>query len=659
MTNRDELKKLFAEESNELLDQIEQICIECPVDRIGVDQIAEIYRTVHSLKGSARMFGFEEIEHVYHDLEDILDYVREHPSLWSTEIRAMVLECIDWTRWVMGSEKQGDEAINADTLSQTLQELKAVVLGRHEAEKSNSESTRSELSHNRFKIVLKLNPNAIQQGVEPIYLLEELNDLGIAQITFHGDAIPEYGSSEPNIIYGFWIIHLDTEASLEVIKDVFLFTEDTSEIRITSIGRNGNDDAEENNEQTDHKPGQAKQSDGAKSGGQKSFIKVETNKLDRLLNVVGELVINQSQIQNSFQEQAHLENQHVVEEQDRLLTQLRTVVMDMRMVPIDSLFLKIKRVVHDLSESTGKSLVLKLDGGETEIDKKVIDRLAEPVMHLIRNAADHGIEDGEIREDRGKPKEGTIYATAGLDNGEFSLVIGDDGGGLDLNKIKQIAIEKRVIPANASPSQRELTQLIFEPALSTAESISSISGRGMGMDVVRRRIESLNGSIQVQSKPAEGTEFHIRLPMTLSIMECLLVGVGNTRYAIPVRYIDHCQQLSIDQIRSQRDMINLDGQPITLVRLAQLVGGQTTPSEQSQMIVIRYNEQKFGVMVDQIMGTLQAVLKPLHNLFETVDMVSAGTILGDGAVGYILDMPALLNKAQSLEQEYLENEISL
>ena len=389
----------------------------------------------------------------------------------------------------------------------------------------------------------------------------------------------------------------------------------------------------------------------AKRGGGKeaSTIRVQAERLDEMMDRVGELVIAQARLTQLAA--AGGGTKGVAEDIERLTSALRDAMMGIRMLPIGSLFGRFRRLIHDLSRDLGKEIELVAAGEETELDKTMIERLADPLIHVIRNAADHGLENTETRRAAGKPSAGRISLVARHAGAEVLISVGDDGKGLDAARIRAKAEENGLIAPGAVLSDAELNQYIFHPGFSTAKEVSALSGRGVGMDVVKRTIEGMRGSIDIATEVGKGTTFTLRLPLTLAIIEGLLVRVADTRYVVPLTAVEECVELSAaDDVRSKgRSFLNIRGDLVPFMRLRELFGETGGPDAHQKVVVVAAGETRVGLVVDQIIGSHQTVIKSLSKLHADVPSFSGATILGDGAVALILDVPHLMALGQVRE----------
>ena len=490
---------------------------------------------------------------------------------------------------------------------------------------------------------------------------------------------------EPQNAYVGWDIALRAPVAREAIEDVFMFLIDDMELSIAPL-----DDAapgEGADEGPDVAPAaeadageaaavappaaaapdrpvaapaaetaKAETTKGETTKGQpakgQTTLRVAAERLDELMDRVGELVIAQSRLSQLAMAGQDPNLAAVAEEITRLTASLRDTTMGTRMVPIGTLFGRFRRLVHDLSQELGKPIDFVTAGEETELDKTVIEQLADPLVHLIRNSMDHGLETAEGRRAAGKAETGTLRLTASYQGAEVAIAISDDGAGLDAGRIRRRAEEAGLVAPDADIPAAELYRMIFQPGFSTAKEVTALSGRGVGMDVVKRTIDGLRGSIDIQTRPGEGTSVTLRLPLTLAIIDGLLVRVGGDRYTIPLAAVEECVELSAvarDEARG-RNFLNIRGSLVPFLRLRELFGAETPADEHQKIVVVASGNTRVGLVVDQIIGNNQTVIKQLSRLHSQVKTFSGATILGDGSVALILDVMHLVRFGQSLEE---------
>ena len=375
------------------------------------------------------------------------------------------------------------------------------------------------------------------------------------------------------------------------------------------------------------------------------LIRVQADKLDRLINLVGELVIagaSAALLAQKAKDAAMFEATSAI---TRLVDEIRDGALRLRMVQIGETFNRFHRVVRDVSKEMGKDIDLVITGAETELDKTVVEKISDPLMHLVRNAIDHGIELAELRKQRGKPETGSLRLNAFHESGSIVIEVGDDGGGLDKERILAKAVEKGLVAEGADLPDQDIYKLIFEPGFSTAEQVTNISGRGVGMDVVRRNIEALRGSVHIDSTPGLGTTLAIRLPLTLAIIDGFLTGVGDAAYVVPLDLVEECIELTGEA--SHRDYLNLRGEVLPFVRLREQFGHAGGARRRQSVVVVRYAGQRAGLVVDELMGEFQTVIKPLGPVFAQLKGIAGSTILGSGDVALILDVPNLIARTMA------------
>jgi len=486
-----------------------------------------------------------------------------------------------------------------------------------------------------------------RHGMEPVLVLRELARLGeIAAVEPDTSRLPALELLEPDTCYLAWNVRLRSDRSEQEIRDVFAFVEDGAvlEIHPDAAGR------EEAGADPAAPAGQPKL---AAARAESGSIRVATAKVDKLIDLVGELVIAQSmaaQILATGGSSALHRLQEVFAEVERYTRELQERVMGIRMLPVGSVFSRFPRVVRDLAAATGKEIALEIHGEETELDKGMIERLSDPLMHLVRNAADHGLETPAGRAAAGKPACGRIWLRARHQGGNVVIEVADDGRGLDPERIYAKALERGLVPEHAEASGDQVCALIFEPGFSTAESVSDLSGRGVGLDVVKKSVEALNGTVAIVNQPGRGVTFRIQLPLTLAILDGLLLRVGDERYVLPLTSIMESIAPRREQVRSvagKGEVIALRGEPLPLVRLHHLLHRAAADGEDGGLaVIVEHGGRRLALVVDELLGQQQVVIKSLETHFRKVEGVVGATILGDGQPALILDVAALAEMAK-------------
>jgi two-component system chemotaxis sensor kinase CheA len=664
----------FRQEAAELLDQLEEALLDlehAPANNAVIDTA---FRALHTLKGSGAMFGFDAAAAFTHHVETVFDQVRKGLIAPSRALISVALEAKDRIRLLI----EADGAVDPVDGEAILERLRGLAAG--------GGPTPPPAPVN-WRIRFWLPQNAIFTGVNPLALIDELRDLGPCTVVAQIDRVPPLEDIDPLGCYLGWDVVLTSDHPRAAIEQVFIFVLDEMELKIDAIpaGEEERRLGEILIERGDVAPeavdaavaaqspigallvkaGELSEDKLAAALGEQQHLRTEARvtrpsdtvrvpaeRLDELMDRVGELVIAQSRLRQVAANSQDPSLKSVAEEIERLALDLRDTTMGVRMLPIASLFGRYRRLVYDLARDLGKEIDLETSGEETELDKTVIDRLNDPLIHLIRNALDHGIEPAAERTELGKSPKGRIVLSARHSGAEVLVSITDDGRGLDRDAIRARAEARGLIAEGAALSDGELFQLIFEPGFSTAEQVTSLSGRGVGMDVVKRTVEALRGSIEISSNQGRGTVVALRLPLTLAIIDGLLVRVGDGRYVIPLAAVEECVELPADQgARSHnRSFLNIRGSLVPYLRLRELFN-TTAPADLFQKIVIvSSGDLRVGLVVDQVIGDHQTVIKTLSKLHSDVEMFSGATILGDGAVALILEVAHLVEAGRLPDQ---------
>jgi two-component system chemotaxis sensor kinase CheA len=628
----------FRQEAQELLEDIEQGLLDLahrPGDR---DLVDAVFRGLHTLKGSGAMFGFDALAAFTHHCETAFDRVRKGEVAATPELVGAVLAAQDHMRALAEGREASDAAGQA-----LLADLRRVV----EAAGQPVAETPSEPGLNRWRVRFSLPADALVNGTRPLPLLDELRELGDCTVVAVTDAVPDFDVLVPTECHLAWDVTLVTKHGRDAIEDVFIFVIDNMTLDIQDMNAAAEAEVVAEGVET-AAPVEAAAGEGRapKTGG--DTVRVPAERLDEMMDRVGELVIAQSRLKQLAASSSDIALRAVAEEIERLASEMRDTMMVVRMTPIAQLFGRFRRLIHDLARDTGKAIELSTEGEATELDKTVIERLADPLIHLIRNAADHGLETPEQRLAAGKPGTGQVVLAARQSGAEVVITITDDGRGVDRARVRAKAEENGLIAPGQVLSDNELLQMIFAPGFSTAATITNLSGRGVGMDVVKRTIEGLRGSIELTSTPGQGSVVSLRIPLTLAIIDGLLVRVGTGRYVIPLASVEECVELSVEQdVRSTgRSLITLRDQLVPFIRLRQMFATGLEPDPHQKIVVVSTGQERVGLVVDQILGDHQTVIKALSGFHAEVGAFSGATILGDGGVALILDMAHLVAAGQ-------------
>ncbi len=654
---------IFRQEAGELLEQLEAALLDLEVSPNDSDLINKAFRALHTIKGSGAMFGFEQVAAFAHEFESAFDRVRKGDAAPDPELIGIALNAKDFIRSQIENPAEADAVIGVCILAD-LRKLVAnagapppslaSVGGESLAAPAAAAETKT------WRIGIRFNKDVLVNGSNPLLLLDELRSLGECRIAVNADDVPALEEMDPAACYLRWDAVLTTTHPRSAIDDVFVFVLSEMELRVEEIEPPVEEASAEPTSASAPSASRAVNPAAnveaaspaeAKRGGGKeaSTIRVQAERLDEMMDRVGELVIAQARLTQLAAGGGGTKG--VAEEIERLTSALRDAMMGIRMLPIGSLFGRFRRLIHDISRDLGKEIELVAVGEETELDKTMIERLADPLIHVIRNAADHGLEDAVTRREAGKPSAGRISLVAHHAGAEVLISVADDGKGLDASRIRAKAEENGLVAPGAVLSDAELHQYIFHPGFSTAKEVSALSGRGVGMDVVRRTIEGMRGSIDIATEVGKGTTFTLRLPLTLAIIEGLLVRVADTRYVVPLTAVEECVELSAaDDVRSKgRSFLNIRGDLVPFLRLRELFGELGGPDAHQKVVIVAAGETRVGLVVDQIIGSHQTVIKSLSKLHADVPSFSGATILGDGAVALILDVPHLMALGQMRE----------
>jgi two-component system chemotaxis sensor kinase CheA len=644
----------FRIEAGELLDQVEQGLLDLGHRLDDKDLVDEVFRGLHTLKGSGAMFGFDALATFTHHCESAFDRVRKGLVPATQELVAVILSAKDHMRALLDGDGSGIEAAGDAILAQ----LQAAIDAASGAPAPVAADTAPRPAG--WRLSFRIPPEAMANGTNPLMLLDELRELGECRIVARTDRIPALADLVPTECHIGWDVEVHTGEPKGAIEDVFIFVMDDMELSIEALAPESEPEAD-----TVSTPAlslvppadvpaeaAAAVNRAAKPAGES--VRVPAERLDELMDRVGELVIAQSRLLQVANGGAGNEMvlRSVSEEIERLAGELRDTMMVLRMVPVASLFGRFRRLVHDLSRETGKTIELVTEGESTEVDKTVIERLADPMVHLIRNACDHGLELPEDRVAAGKTAAGTVRLSAHQAGGEVLITIRDDGRGIDRERVRAKAEAQGLIQPGQAVSDQDLLLMIFHPGFSTAAQVTNLSGRGVGMDVVKRTIESLRGSIDITSTPGEGSTVVLRIPLTLAIIEGLLIRVGTGRYVIPLAAVEECLELSLEEdLRSRgRSLITLRDRLVPYIRLREMFSTGTKPDTYQKIVVIATGAERVGLVVDQIIGNHQTVIKSMSFLHRDVATFAGATILGDGGVALILDVAQLVALGQNQEE---------
>ncbi|TMP86249.1 chemotaxis protein CheA [Pseudoalteromonas ruthenica] len=667
--------EVFFEESFEGLDAMESELLNLTPGEADSETLNTIFRAAHSIKGGSGTFGFTSVSDFTHVLETLLDQIRQGQRQLEAQHVNLLLRSVDCLREMLQAlqSEQEPELDTAKELQQQFEEILGLSEGEvaaNENEASVSPSQQAET--NTYQILFKPHHHLFKTGNEPLFMLSDLGDLGSIEVEADLSVIPEIQNLQGDECFMSWKVFLQTEATQEQIKEVFEWVEDDADIDISLCGGlfseqessapteplEHDDAAQQSSEnepvaQATQAPASKGKANKAKSN-ESTSIRVGIDKIDSLINMVGELVITQSML-SQLGEQEVTENtlaalQEGLAQLAHNTRDLQENVMRIRMLPISFVFSRFPRLVRDISQKLGKQVELKILGEGTELDKTVMEKISDPMVHLVRNSLGHGLETPEQRKQSGKPEIGTVTLNAFHQGGNIVIEIMDDGRGLNTEKIREKAIANGLIDGNEELSDDDINELIFEPGFSTADEVSDISGRGVGMDVVRQNISSLSGSIEVVSTPGTGSTFTIRLPLTLAILDGQLVRIAEHTYIVPLITIVESLQIDtnkVSRVGKSLEVLRLRDEYIPILRLYQLFNHHDaiTELDKALLVVVECDNQKVGLLVDDLLAQQQVVIKSLEANYQKVDGVSGATILGDGRVSLIVDIAGLTKMA--------------
>lgn len=648
-----DIAKEFHIESLELLEAMENSLVYIRENGMDNESINAVFRAAHTIKGAAGMYKIDFVVEFTHIAENVLDQVRNGTIAMSDELGELLLECKDHMQHLVEfAVLTCNEAAPTQELCDATKKLGASLnatmpTSLQHAVETSSKAPSAPLVEKAWTMQLKFGQSVMEQGFEPASFLAYLRkNSATFAAKVHVTSIPVIEELNPTQCYLSLSIEFTTAMNKEEILDVFDFIKDDCTIDLKEKEGVIASSAE-NVVMPVTQEGVSKKSVATQTPTQAQpsnyTIRVDAEKIDHLINLIGEMVIANA---NVVQQSIDMKNSELIESVSivsRMLEDIREGAMQIRMVQIGETFNKFKRIVMDLSKKLGKEIDLVIKGGETELDKTVIEKITDPLVHIVRNAIDHGIE---MPSDRGdKSHKGTLTLNAYHDAGTVVIEISDDGKGLDEEVLYKKGVEKGLIEEGAVLSQQEIFKLILAPGFSTAPAVTDLSGRGVGMDVVKRNIEALRGDIEIKSGKGMGTSLIIRLPLTLAIIDGFLVKVGETFYVVPLGMVVECIEIN-DKEKAEmhgNNYINLRGSILPLLNIGAFFDEQKNEDARANIIVVHYAGRRYGFIVDELFGEFQTVIKPLGKIFHALKGISGATILGSGTVALILDVPMLIN----------------
>lgn len=640
------VRSVLLDEARELLAEMEQALLAIETEGADGERINAIFRAAHTLKGSSGMFNLQLVVDFTHLMENLLVQVRTGEQPIDASLVSLLLNCGDYLSRLFDNVAEGREDEDPDpvTRASLCAELAVYLQGVALQAAPNAVATAASRGGNHWRVTLRPQAQVFAHGLDPIPFVQYLADMGEAlDLQVLQEHLPPLAELDPESCHLGFVLELKADVERSAIEQALEFIEQDCDIQIETL------DAFDSmliDEELVTLPGDLQRSStldaadiGRNRASEQVFIKVDARKLDELINAVGELVIRNSACNSHPAIRQDADLGELLEDVGHLVEQIRDRALNLRMVPIGEVFQRFPRVVRDVCKELGKRIELKVNGADTELDKSMVEKLNDPLLHIVRNAMDHGIEPIDQRLAAGKPEQGVLALNAYHQSGSVVIEISDDGRGLNTDRILRKAIERGLVEPEAQLADRDIYNLIFAPGFSTAEKVTDLSGRGVGMDVVRQNIEQLRGTVDIQSTPGKGSTFRIQLPLTLAIIDGFQVAVGDADFVLPLDLVVECLEFAEQK---GNDVFSLRGQPLPYLRLAERFGIPRKQSARECLVVVQCGDQRAGIVVDRFVGEIQAVIKPLGNLLSSMRGFSGSTILGDGSVALLLDIPTLV-----------------
>ena len=710
--NLDGALQTFFAEADELLLNMEAALLRIGEGDSDSETLNEVFRAAHTIKGSAGLFGLNAIVGFTHVVENVLDQVRSGRVIIDNALQGILLQCRDHVASLVNEVSEGRESTR-ELQQQGDGLLAQLVLWVEPDERpkvpASSQPAKENEGRGCWHLSLRFSRDVLRNGMDPLSFLRFLGSLGeITQLVTLDDQLPTLAEFDPESLYLGFEIDIVTDADRATLEDVFAFVQDDSDIRLLppdskieeylelihslpesnrrlgeilvqsgaltraelerALDQQTTLAAEKKSPQllgeiltsretvapvvVDAALDKQKKAPERRAAAEARTIRVDAEKLDHLINLIGELVISRQRVDLLATQTGNAPLLEAVTSLGGFTEHIRDAALTLRMVQIGDSFQRFRRVVRDTAQELGKSINLVISGAETELDRSMVEKLTDPLTHIVRNAIDHGIEPVDVRRQRGKSDTGTLRLAAHHEAGNIVIEISDDGGGLDTERIRAKAVANGIVDANVQLHEHELQQLIFHPGLSTADKVTDLSGRGVGMDVVKRNIEALQGGIDIESTLGGGTSFRIRLPLTLAIIDGFNVAACNTQFIIPQTTVLECMDLASLPMEKGRQCVNLRGAQIPFIRLSgifDLSGQDVAHNDREKLVVVQFGDNRAGIVVEQLYGEVQTVVKPLSPIFQALKGIGGSSLLGSGEIAFILDIPQLIELAIARE----------
>jgi len=682
-----EIEIAFFSDAKEQLEYLEMDLLNLESSYFDAEILNRIFRAVHTIKGSAGFAGFREVESFAHISENLIHLIREKELETNEEILEILLKSKDQINKMVNYRISGKVLENDQTISLLTEKINKLTI-KETTVLNNELSVNKSNSKNFYKILLEFNENLFETGTNQLKIIEELSEsFEIIESNIIVKKIPPLNDINIFCNYLSWQIIVAGNGILDDLNSIFMFISVDNNIKIEEISKSSLQtfdsrigeilvkkgllkDSEIEEAMKDHIPlgenlikkgnvtrkivnSALEEQKKSRSITKLNTIRINTEKLDEIIDVVGEVVVTKSKIRTLMEKKGwlELEEEAILEELERYINVLQSAVMKTRMVPVKETFMQFRRTVRDLSHQQNKKIDLQIIDEDTELDKNVIEKLKDPLKHMIRNSIDHGIELPSERMGMGKPEMGTLTLKAFHEGGEVIIEITDDGRGIDRKKILETGIKKGLISIEQSYTDEEILHLIFEPGFSTAERVTDISGRGVGMDVVKSNLDSIRGSISINSQSQKGTSFRINIPLTLAIIDGILIRVGNGKFIVPIHSVTEFLILNrkkLINVNKEEFVIPFRGKYVSVMKLSELFNIENSESE--ILMIIQSAGQYLGILIDEVIGKYQVVIKSLEENYKKVNFISGASILGNGSVAMILDTNALMHKRINSEK---------
>jgi two-component system chemotaxis sensor kinase CheA len=683
--NLQDVLPAFVAEAAELLRDMEDGLLRCARGTPSDETINLIFRSAHTIKGSAGLFGLDAIVSFVHGVETLLDRVRLGDISLGPQLVQSLLSCKDHIAVLVASAPDGKQAVDHELLARStalLNELneasgckaaQVVPAGAPGPASAPAAATAPETaSVSGWKISLRFSPDVLLTGMDPLAFIRYLTTFGrIATLVVNDDDLPPLSQLSAHKCYLAFQIDLVTAEDRSRVEAAFEFVRDDCSLKIEPLTPNAETalapEATTNSPLAASSPPAARTQAGAMSVAssaastpsqtsptshprpgrsvasvESATLRVDAARLDSLITRIGELIIAAAGASTAARRSGRGDVEESLSVLTSLVEEVRSSALQLRMVKIGETFNRFGRVVHDVSSELGKQIELQVSGEDTELDKTLVEKIADPLTHLVRNAIDHGIEPAEVRAERGKPAVGVVRLNAFHDSGTIVIEVSDDGGGLKRDKILAKAQERGLVDPNRTLTEAEIFALIFEPGFSTADQVTNLSGRGVGMDVVKRNITALRGEVTIRSVEGVGTTMTVRLPLTLAIINGFQIGLGESTFVLPLESIEECVEFTAE---AGHDFTSLRGEVLPFIQLREMFSIKAPPARRQSIVVVRHAGQRAGLVVDALHGESQTVIKPLGRMFRQAECVSGSSVLGTGEVALILDVAVLVRQA--------------